>query len=101
MRTWSVTRFRGMISTQPGGTSLASFKVMTLDPAGQDEDDLVICGEGCDPGPYGEQDGEQIFVQRLVPDTNQCFVRLASNGERLCTVRTVDGSGITAFYVHE
>ena len=31
MRTWSVTRFRGMISTQPGSTPLASFKIMSLE----------------------------------------------------------------------
>ena len=31
VRSWGVTRFRGMISTQPGSTSLASFKVLTLD----------------------------------------------------------------------
>uniref|UniRef100_A0A915ECJ2 Uncharacterized protein n=1 Tax=Ditylenchus dipsaci TaxID=166011 RepID=A0A915ECJ2_9BILA len=85
-----------MISTQPGGTSLASFKVVTLDSV----DDSLNC-EGCDPGPYGDQDGEQIFVQRIVPDTNLVFVRLASNGERLCTIRAVDGSAITAFFIHE
>ncbi|KAH7971794.1 hypothetical protein HPB52_002793 [Rhipicephalus sanguineus] len=47
VRTWSVTRFRGMISTQPGSTPLASFKVVSLEdlepsasyPAGND------CGE--------------------------------------------------------
>ena len=27
----SVTRFRGMISTQPGSTPLASFKIVTID----------------------------------------------------------------------
>ncbi|KAI1727139.1 BTB/POZ domain-containing protein [Ditylenchus destructor] len=96
VRSWSVTRFRGMISTQPGGTSLASFKVVTLDAV----DDALNC-EGCDPGPYGDQDGDQIFVQRIVPDTNLVFVRLASNGERLCTIRAVDGSAITAFFIHE
>lgn len=31
VRTWSVTRFRGMISTQPGSTPLASFKIMSLE----------------------------------------------------------------------
>ena len=31
VRTWSVTRFRGMISTQPGSTPLASFKIITLE----------------------------------------------------------------------
>lgn len=42
-----------MISTQPGGASLASFKVLTLDPAAVDEN--LRLSEGCDPGPYGEQ----------------------------------------------
>ncbi len=31
VRTWTVTRFRGMISTQPGSTPLTSFKVLSLD----------------------------------------------------------------------
>ncbi|KAF1603091.1 UNVERIFIED_CONTAM: BTB/POZ domain-containing protein KCTD3, partial [Eudyptes robustus] len=97
VRSWSVARFRGMISTQPGGQSLASFKIMTLDSS---PDDSPL-PEGCNPGPYGEQDGEQIFVQRVVPDANTLFILLASTGERLCTIKTVDAQPITAFYVHE
>ncbi|KAG0717128.1 BTB/POZ domain-containing protein KCTD3 [Chionoecetes opilio] len=31
VRTWSVTRFRGMISTQPGSTPLSSYKILTID----------------------------------------------------------------------
>lgn len=31
VRTWTVTRFRGMISTQPGSTPLASFKIISLE----------------------------------------------------------------------
>ncbi|VDK42203.1 unnamed protein product [Anisakis simplex] len=96
VRSWGVTRFRGMISTQPGSTSLASFKVLTLDST-----DDITDGDCTDPGPFGDQDGEQIFVQRVIPETNQIFVRLASNGDRLCTIRSVDGSAITAFLVHE
>lgn len=45
VRTWSVARFRGMISTQPGGTSLASFKVLTLDSVGG-----ISNSESCDLG---------------------------------------------------
>lgn len=33
MRSWKVTRFRGMISTQPGTTPEASFKVLALEPS--------------------------------------------------------------------
>ncbi|KAK6019346.1 hypothetical protein OSTOST_15023, partial [Ostertagia ostertagi] len=54
-----------------------------------------------DPGPYGDQDGDQVFVQRVVPNTNQLFVRLASTGERICTIRSVDGAAISSFTVHE
>ncbi|VDL80686.1 unnamed protein product [Nippostrongylus brasiliensis] len=96
VRSWVVTRFRGMISTQPGSTSLASFKVLTLDST-----DDSVDREYADPGPYGDQDGDQVFVQRVVPNTNQLFVRLASTGERICTIRSVDGAAISSFTVHE
>ena len=33
MRTWTVTRFRGRISTQPGSTPIASFKLLSLEGA--------------------------------------------------------------------
>ena len=33
-------------------------------------------------GPYGERDDQQVFVQKVVPETDQVFVRLASNGKR-------------------
>lgn len=33
-------------------------------------------------GPYGEQDEEQIFIQKVVPDTDTLYVRMASNGKR-------------------
>lgn len=33
-------------------------------------------------GPFGEQDGEQVFIQKVVPETNQLYVRMASNGDR-------------------
>lgn len=87
-----------MISTQPGGQALASFKILTLDSLTDSPDDLETTYSA---GPYGDQDGEQIFVQRVVTDTNTLFIRLASTGERLCTIKSIDNSIITAFYVHE
>ena len=33
-------------------------------------------------GPYGEQDDEQLFVQQIVPDSDELYVRLASTGKR-------------------
>jgi len=97
VRTWNVTRFRGMISTQPGSTPLASFKIVSL------EADLpcLASAHGNDIGPYGDQDDEQLFIQKLVPETDVLTVRLASKGTRVCEVRSVDGSNITSFCVHE
>ncbi|UYV82940.1 KCTD3 [Cordylochernes scorpioides] len=97
-RTWNVTRFRGMISTQPGSTPLASFKVMCLEDTDMANASYTA---GNDCGPYGEQDDEHIFIQKVVPETDQVYVRYASNGKRICTIRSVDGSVITAFCVHE
>uniref|UniRef100_F6ZIL7 SH3KBP1-binding protein 1 n=1 Tax=Monodelphis domestica TaxID=13616 RepID=F6ZIL7_MONDO len=97
VRTWSVTRFRGMISTQPGSTPLASFKILALEAA----DSHGGCSAGNDIGPYGERDDQQVFIQKVVPNSSQLFVRLSSTGQRVCSVRSVDGSPTTAFTVHE
>lgn len=56
---------------------------------------------GNDFGPFGEQDDEQVFVQKVIPETDQFYVRLASNGERVCVIKSIDGSTITSFCVHE
>ncbi|KAK1899878.1 SH3KBP1-binding protein 1 [Dissostichus eleginoides] len=92
VRTWTVTRFRGMISTQPGSTPLTSFKILSLD----DVDGHGGCSAGTEIGPYGERDDQQVFIQRVVPDTDKLYVRLS-----VCEVRSVDGTSITAFTVHE
>ncbi|XP_039105908.1 SH3KBP1-binding protein 1 isoform X3 [Hyaena hyaena] len=97
VRTWSVTRFRGMISTQPGSTPLASFKILALESA----DGHGGCSAGNDIGPYGERDDQQVFIQKVVPAASQLFVRLSSTGQRVCSVRSVDGSPTTAFTVLE
>ncbi|XP_058490386.1 SH3KBP1-binding protein 1 [Solea solea] len=97
VRTWTVTRFRGMISTQPGSTPLTSFKILSLD----DIDGHGGCSAGTEIGPYGERDDQQVFIQRVVPDTDKLYVRLSSNGKRVCEVRSVDGTAITSFMVHE
>ncbi|KAM8952656.1 SH3KBP1-binding protein 1 [Pelodytes ibericus] len=97
VRTWTVTRFRGMISTQPGSTPLASFKILSL----EDIDGHAGCSSGNDIGPFGERDDQQVFIQRVVPDSNVVYVRLSSTGKRICVVRSVDGTPITSFTVHE
>ena len=139
VRTWSVTRFRGMISTQPGSTSISSFKIVSLEEC----HDPITSGRGhyqqygrhfpnlgftsgavsrqscygstrtlassylrssspsVECGPFGEQDDEQVFVQRVVPETDSLFVRAASDGRRVCVLRSVDGTTVTSFCVHE
>ncbi|EDW67635.1 BTB/POZ domain-containing protein KCTD3 [Drosophila virilis] len=96
VRTWSLTRFRGMLSTQPGSTPEASFKIVSLEAT----DSNYSYAAGNDFGPYGDYD-DMIFVQKVVPETNQLYVRQASNGDRVCVIRSVDGSTISAFCVHE
>lgn len=86
-----------MISTQPGSTPEASFKIVSLE--GTDTNYSYTAGNNC--GPFGEQDDEQIFVQKVVPETDQLYVRLASNGDRVCVIKSVDCTTITSFCVHE
>ncbi|KFD46464.1 hypothetical protein M514_12665 [Trichuris suis] len=95
VRSWKLSRFRGMINTQPSSTPLASFKVMTLESADTDGDNVL------DVGPFGDKDSEQVFVQKVVPDTCQLYIRLASTGERVCVIKACDGANITSFLVHE
>lgn len=96
VRTWNVTRFRGMLSTQPGSTPVSSFKVLSLD----DMDPIVRCTAGNNIGPFGEQDDQQLFVQKVVSDADQLFVRQSATGQRICVIKSVDGSTISSFYVH-
>uniref|UniRef100_A0A8C0AQD6 SH3KBP1 binding protein 1 n=1 Tax=Buteo japonicus TaxID=224669 RepID=A0A8C0AQD6_9AVES len=95
VRTWTVTRFRRMISTQAGSMLLASFKILSLD----DLNGPASCGAST--GPFGEWDKQQVLIQRVVLDTCQVFIRLSSTGKRICEVRSVDAAAITAFTVHE
>ncbi|XP_008308622.1 BTB/POZ domain-containing protein KCTD3 isoform X3 [Cynoglossus semilaevis] len=100
VRTWTVTRFRGMISTQPGSTPLASFKILSLE---ETESHGSYCsgndiGERC---PFGERDDQQVFIQKVIPITNKLFVRLSSTGKRICEIQSVDGTTISCFMVRE
>ena len=51
-----VTRFRGMISTQPGSTSVSSFKITSL----EETEPTLSSIAGNHFGPFGEQDDEQV-----------------------------------------
>ena len=106
-----MTRFRGMISTQPGSTPLSSFKIVSLEEevpsltvsqstnqsTKQSLNQLSLnqsikvpsltASHGNDIGPYGDQDDELVFIQKLVPETDVLTVRLASRGTRVAEVR--------------
>uniref|UniRef100_A0A672LMT2 Potassium channel tetramerization domain containing 3 n=1 Tax=Sinocyclocheilus grahami TaxID=75366 RepID=A0A672LMT2_SINGR len=97
VRTWTVTRFRGMISTQPGSTPLASFKIISL----EETESHSSYSSGNDIGPFGERDDQQVFIQKVIPITNKLFVRLSSTGKRICEVQAVGGTTITCFTVRE
>uniref|UniRef100_A0A8C2WK79 Potassium channel tetramerization domain containing 3 n=1 Tax=Cyclopterus lumpus TaxID=8103 RepID=A0A8C2WK79_CYCLU len=97
VRTWTVTRFRGMISTQPGSTPLASFKILSLE---ETESHGSYCS-GNDIGPFGDRDDQQVFIQKVIPITNKLFVRLSSTGKRICEVQSVDVTTISCFMVRE
>uniref|UniRef100_A0A8C8F544 BTB/POZ domain-containing protein KCTD3 n=1 Tax=Oncorhynchus tshawytscha TaxID=74940 RepID=A0A8C8F544_ONCTS len=97
VRTWTVTRFRGMISTQPGSTPLASFKILSL----EETESHGSYSSGNDIGPFGERDDQQVFIQKVIPITNKLFVRLSSTGKRICEVAAVDGTTISCFTVRE
>ncbi|KAK0150801.1 BTB/POZ domain-containing protein KCTD3 [Merluccius polli] len=97
VRTWTVTRFRGMISTQPGSTPLASFKILSL----EETESHGSYSSGNDIGPFGERDDQQVFIQKVIPITNKLFVRLSSTGKRICEVQSVDGTTISSFMVRE
>ncbi|CAF0946321.1 unnamed protein product [Adineta ricciae] len=98
VRTWNVTRFRGMISTQPGSTPLSSYRIVSLEPARS----IASYTAGNDIGPYGDRDDQQVFVQKVVPfETDQIYVRFCSTGKRVAIVRSVDSSPISCFTIHE
>ncbi|XP_055000696.1 BTB/POZ domain-containing protein KCTD3 isoform X2 [Sorex araneus] len=97
VRTWTVTRFRGMISTQPGSTPLASFKILSL----EETESHGGSSSGNDIGPFGERDDQQVFIQKVVPITNKLFVRLSSTGKRICEIQAVDCTTISSFTVRE
>ena len=86
-----------MISTQPGPTSLASFNVVALDE-GKSHPSFA---SGNSIGPYGDRDESLLFVQKVVPYIDQIFVRYAATGRRLMTCKSIDGSRITSFTIHE
>lgn len=64
VRTWTLTRFRGRISTQPGSTPHASFRIMKLDDELDETTDEAVDDTRCEMGPFGDQDDgdKQVLI---------------------------------------
>merc|ERR1719187_1045359 len=60
-----------------------------------------VAQNAADCGPFGEQDDVQVFIQRVIPETDCLYVRCAGDGARICVIKSVDGTTITSFCVHE
>ena len=60
VRTWAVTRFRGVLSTQPGSAPFANFTLTTQKTANRDH------GTTVERGPFGDGSGDEIpiFIQQ-------------------------------------
>ena len=107
VRTWTLTRFRGRISTQPGSTPHASFRIVKFDDQLFDEDvdheSVMSCRANSDVGPFGDQDDgdKQVFIELFRSNTDSANVLTASNGQKICSLSSVDGSLITSYCVHE
>ena len=46
-------------------------------------------------------DQEQIFMQKVIRETDQLLIRSASTGERVCLLQAVDGSHICCAFLQE
>ena len=59
VRTWAVTRFRGVLSTQPGSAPYANFNLTQMEK----QNDQI------EPGPFGDGAGDEvpIFIQHPIP----------------------------------
>jgi hypothetical protein len=102
VRTWSVTRFRGMISTYPGSTVLSSFTLFDLDKFSNsmiegDKNEMTTKPKLRTTS--GGLDDEPLFIQKMTP--KEVLLRQASNGERVAEIHSVDDSAFVAFCEHD
>ena len=101
VRTWTVTRFRGMISTYPGSTVLASYTLIDLDyksSESESEANEMNTKPKLRTNGGGAED-EALFLQKLT--TTEVLLRQASNGDRLAEIHSVDESAFVAFCEHD
>lgn len=77
VRTWTVTRFRGMISTQPGSTPLASFKILSLE-------ETESHGSYCSGNDIGERVKKRRLEEIGKTDVNEgridAFIKVEEEG---------------------
>ncbi|KAF1745168.1 hypothetical protein MXB_2730, partial [Myxobolus squamalis] len=95
IRTWSLSRFRDMLNTQPGPTPISSFTI----PNNRTFSDREL-GLGRSKGPYISADGQGFFVENLMPDDTQIRLRSVVTGDVLATLNSADDSVITSYNIN-
>lgn len=93
VRTWAVTRFRGVLSTQPGSAPYANFNLTTQSNG----------NENNERGPFGDGSGDEIpiFIQQPIPFCDTLFIRSGDKGCRLASLQSVTGSAISTYSSHD
>jgi len=92
VRTWSMTRFRGVLSTQPGSVPYADFE-LTQEPLPNQRKEQL--------GPYGDGTEIPIFVQQPFENSDTLFIRTGDTGTRIGTFTSVTGASLSTYASHD
>lgn len=95
VRTWAVTRFRGVLSTQPGSAPYANFNLTSSTTP-----EMI---RSCETGPFGDGSGDEIpiFIQQPIPFCDTLYIRSGDKGIRLASLRSVTKSAISSYCNHD
>ena len=101
-----MTRFRGVLSTQPGSVPYADFE-LTQEASDMRKEQL---------GPYGDGTEIPIFVQQpfrvsifafyhfpilLLQNSDTLFIRTGDTGTRIATFKSVTGAPLSTYASHD
>lgn len=90
VRTWSMTRFRGVLSTQPGSVPFSDFELTSQAQI-----------EKHQYGPFGDQSEIPIFIQQPIQYSDTLYIRTGDTGSRIATFRSVTGPPISTYASHD
>merc|ERR1712227_1048948 len=86
-----MTRFRGVLSTQPGSVPYADFE-LTQEASDMRKEQL---------GPYGDGTEIPIFVQQPFRNSDTLFIRTGDTGTRIATFKSVTGAQLSTYASHD